>query len=197
MYQEMDENGQYQLDCRLDSERNLEENVSVMIAFAHKQLEASVGNNFVKNRYEGYGLLSEQFSGLAKALKEVGGGMQMFLKIMPLGDSRAIDAVASIENSLADVTIQAVKMAAEAHRINDDLYHNAPETTPLEDYMAENDGFEDAGDSAPDADLGGLEDPESLDRTDEGLGETDVCLDGTDKGLNGTYNHLNGTVNEP
>lgn len=36
MYNETDENGQYQLDCRLDSERDLEENVSIMITFAHK-----------------------------------------------------------------------------------------------------------------------------------------------------------------
>lgn len=153
MYQEMDESGQYQLDCRLDSERNLEENVSIMITFAHRQLEARVGDNFVKNRYEGYGLLSEQFSGLAKALKEVGNGMTTFLKIMPLGDSRAIDAVASIENSLADVAKQAVRMAAEAHRINDDLYHNAPETTPLEEYIAENDGFEEVEENLLDAKL--------------------------------------------
>ena len=153
MYKEMDENGQYQMVCRLDSERNLEENVSIMITFAHRQLEARVGDNFVKNRYEGYGLLSEQFSGLAKALKEVGNGMTTFLKIMPLGDSRAIDAVASIENSLADVAKQAVRMAAEAHRINDDLYHNAPETTPLEEYMAENDGFSEVEDGLPDVEL--------------------------------------------
>ena len=149
----MDENGQYQMDCRLDSERDLEENVSIMITFAHRQLEARVGDNFVKNRYEGYGLLSEQFSGLAKALKEVGNGMTTFLKIMPLGDSRAIDAVASIENSLADVAKQAVRMAAEAHRINDDLYHNAPETTPLEEYIAENDGFEEVEENLLDAKL--------------------------------------------
>ena len=153
MYKDMDENGQYQMDCRLDSERDLEENVSIMITFAHRQLEARVGDNFVKNRYEGYGLLSEQFSGLAKALKEVGNGMTTFLKIMPLGDSRAIDAVASIENSLADVAKQAVRMAAEAHRINDDLYHNAPETTPLEEYIAENDGFEEVEENLLDAKL--------------------------------------------
>ena len=153
MYKEMHENGQYQMDCRLDSERDLEENVSIMITFAHRQLEARVGDNFVKNRYEGYGLLSEQFSGLAKALKEVGNGMTTFLKIMPLGDSRAIDAVASIENSLADVAKQAVRMAAEAHRINDDLYHNAPETTPLEEYIAENDGFEEVEENLLDAKL--------------------------------------------
>ena len=153
MYKEMDENGQYQMDCRLDSERDLEENVSIMITFAHRQLEARVGDNFVKNRYEGYGLLSEQFSGLAKALKEVGNGMTTFLKIMPLVDSRAIDAVASIENSLADVAKQAVRMAAEAHRINDDLYHNAPETTPLEEYIAENDGFEEVEENLLDAKL--------------------------------------------
>ena len=153
MYQEMDESGQYQLDCRLDSERDLEENVNIMISFAHKQLEAKVGDNFVKNRYEGYGILSEQFAGLSKELKEVGSGMATFLKIMPLGDTRAIDSVASIENSLADVAKQAVRMAAEAHRINDDLYHNAPETTPLEEYIAENDGFEEVEENLLDAKL--------------------------------------------
>lgn len=174
MYQEMDENGQYQLDCRLDSEKDLEENVSIMITFAHRQLESRVGNNFVKNRYEGYGLLSEQFSGLAKALKEVGNGMSTFLKIMPMGDSRAIDAVASIENSLADVTKQAVQMAAEARRINDDLYHNAPETTPLEDYMAENDGFSEVEDGLLDAA------PESADSMD--TDEADGNEAGTEAG---------------
>ena len=180
MYKEMDENGQYQMDCRLDSERDLEENVNIMISFAHKQLEARVGNNIVKNRYEGYGLLSEQFAGLAKAIKEVGNGMSTFLKFMPLGDSRAIDAVASIENSLADVTKQAVQMAAEAHRINDDLYHNASlETTPIEDYMAENDGFEDVEDGVPDVSLDSQEESESPNGTDEGLGGTEACSDGT------------------
>lgn len=168
MYKEMDENGQYQMDCRLDSERDLEENVNIMISFAHKQLEASVGDNIVKNRYEGYGLLSEKFTGLAKAIKEVGNGMSTFLKFMPLGDSRAIDAVASIENSLADVTKQAVQMAAEAHRINDDLYHNASlETTPLEDYMAENNEFEEVG-SMPDVSLDGSEEPQGQGETADG-----------------------------
>lgn len=161
MYMEMDENGQYQLDCRLDSERNLEENVSVMITFAHKQLEARIGNNFVKNRYEGYGILSEQFAGLSKELKEVGAGMAALLKMMPLGDSRAIDTVASIENSLADVIKQAVQMAAEAHRINDDLYHNEPETTPLEEYMEENDGFSEVEGSLSEADPASADSPDA------------------------------------
>ena len=61
MYQEMDESGQYQLDCRLDSERDLEENVNIMISFAHKQLEAKVGDNFVKNRLQN---LLKYFMGL-------------------------------------------------------------------------------------------------------------------------------------
>lgn len=180
MYQEMDESGQYQLDCRLDSERDLEENVNIMISFAHKQLEAKVGDNFVKNRYEGYGILSEQFAGLSKELKEVWIGMATFLKIMPLGDTRAIDSVASIENSLADVIKQAVQMAAEAHRINDDLYHSASsETTPIEDYMAENDGFEDVEDGVPDVSLDSQEESESPNGTDEGLGGTEACSGGT------------------
>jgi hypothetical protein len=180
MYNETDENGQYQLDCRLDSERDLEENVSIMITFAHKQLEAKVGNNFVKNRYEGYGLLSEHFGVLNKLIKDVNHGMSMLLTMLPINDIKAIDAIASIDNALAEVVSKAVQMAAEARRINDDLYHNAPlESTPLEDYMAENDGFEEVGDGAPDVSLDGQEEPESPDGTDEGLCGTDACSDGT------------------
>lgn len=165
MYSETDENGQYQLDCRLDAERDLEENISVMIEFAHKQLEHSVGDNFVKNRYEGYGLLSEHITGLAKALKDVSNGMAMLSKTLPIDDGKAIDAVASIDNSLADVTKEAVRMAAEARRINDDLYHNALlEPTPLEDYMDGNDGFEEVDGGAPDV---SLDDPEDTDGESE------------------------------
>ena len=183
MYQEMDENGLYQIDCRLDSERDLEENISLVIEFAHKQLEHEVGNNFVKNRYEGYGLLSEHFGVLNKLIKDVNHGMSMFLTILPIGDIKAIDAIASIDNALAEVVSKAVQMAAEARRINDDLYHNAPlESTPLEDYMAENDGFEEVS-GAPDVSL-----DENPSETDESLGETDESLGGTDDGLDGTAN---------
>jgi len=180
MYQETDENGQYQLDCRLDVERRLDENISVVIEFAHRQLEHKVGNNFVKNRYEGYGLLSEHFGVLNKLIKDVNHGMSMLLTMLPIDDIKAIDAIASIDNALAEVVSKAVQMAAEARRINDDLYHNAPlESTPLEDYMAENDGFEEVGDGAPDVSLDGQEEPESPDGTDEGLCGTDACSDGT------------------
>lgn len=191
MYQEMDENGLYQIDCRLDSERDLEENISLVIEFAHKQLEHEVGNNFVKNRYEGYGLLSEHFGVLNKLIKDVNHGMSMFLTILPIGDIKAIDAIASIDNALAEVVSKAVQMAAEARRINDDLYHNAPlESTPLEDYMAENDGFEEVS-GAPDVSL-----DENPSETDESLGETDESLGGTDESLGGTDDGLDGTANE-
>lgn len=78
------------------------------------------------------------------------------------------------------VVCGAVQMAAEARRINDDLYHNAPlESTPLEDYMAENDGFEEVGDGAPDVSLDGSEDSEIPDGTDDDLDGTDAGQDGT------------------
>ena len=169
MYQEMDESGQYQLDCRLDAERRLDENISVVIEFAHKQLEHKVGNNFVKNRHEGYGLLAEHFSVLNRLLKDVNNGMSMLLKTLSIDDFKAIDAIASIDNTLMSVVCGAVQMAAEARRINDDLYHNAPlESTPLEDYMAENDGFEEVGDGAPDVSLDGSEESQGQGETADG-----------------------------
>ena len=66
MYKEMDENGQYQMDCRLDSERDLEENVSIMITFAHRQLEARVGDNFVKTGMRDTGFFRSSFPALRK-----------------------------------------------------------------------------------------------------------------------------------
>jgi hypothetical protein len=139
---------QMAFDVRLDSERELEENVNLMIEFAHKQLMAEVGESTVRNRHEGYGILAEANVELNGSLKSVKDSMVTFLRTLPLNDSRAIEAVSSIDNSLTKVVLAAVRMAAEAKRINDDLYVSlSGHTTPLEDYLNEQeDEFEEAGD---------------------------------------------------
>lgn len=160
-YREMDADGQYNIDCRLDAERDLDENVSVVIEFAHQQHKAAVGENYVKNRHEGYGLLVERFAALGAAVKQVGNDMQTFQKILPVDDFRAIDASASIDNSLTTVITAALEMIAEAKRVGDDLYSHAPKT-PMEEYadsLSEGDGFEEAGEPDPDAEDPIEEDP--------------------------------------
>lgn len=147
MYKETDSSGQYQLDCRLSSERNLEENTSVMIDFAHDILK-SQNPGTVKNRHEGYGILAEEMCSLNLQMKNVSNGMKQFLMSLSADDIKAIDQVGSIGNALADTIVAAVTMAAEAKRISDDLYENTGDyRSPLEEYAEQdNDGFQEPED---------------------------------------------------
>ena len=136
MYKETDENGQYQLDCRLSSERSLEENTNIMIDFAHDIVKAQKPG-VVKNRHEGYGILAEAMCVLNLQTKAVGDGMKNFLTNLSSDDD--IQAIERAESIVAAVT-----MAAWAKRIGDDLYEGAGSfRTPLEEYAEkmDEDGF--------------------------------------------------------
>lgn len=147
MYREMDENGQMNLDVRLEPERELEENVNVLLAFAHEQVMRQAADT-VKNRFEGYGLLAEKILSLQSAVKQIGNDMQTLQKTLPIDDVRALDAVAAIDNTLADVVLAATDMSAIAKKIADDLYISRP-ITPIEEYAAGLDeGFEEAEDGS-------------------------------------------------
>lgn len=126
---------QYELDLRLDWERDLEENIGVMTEFVHQQLLESAVSE-VKNRHEGYGILAENMVAVNGALKGVKGGMDNLLKVLPVDDFKAIDEVASIDNSLTQLITTALQMSAEAKRISEDLYHKVSLTkTPMEEYL--------------------------------------------------------------
>jgi hypothetical protein len=139
---------QMEMDLRLQPERDLDENIGVLMSFAHQQLMSEMPDGAVKNRHEGYGILAEKFVAVGAAMKAIQDGMKSYLRILPVDDYKAVDAVSSIDNSLTDLVTATVKMAAEAKRINDDLFRHASETkTPLEDYMdSQGDGFEEAED---------------------------------------------------
>lgn len=145
MWNEIDENGQYNLDCRLSSERTMEENINVMIEFATDLTKEQHGEKKVKNRHEGYGILAEAHQNVIKAMKSLKDGMADLLDALPSTDSVAIDKTQSVANTLADVILTATKMAAEANRVSNDLYQEGwtgESTTPMEEYLAEQDGFE-------------------------------------------------------
>lgn len=136
---------QQEMDLRLDWERDLDDNVETVITFVYKILMDKNGDNTVKNRREGYGLLAEQYVGVTTALKDLKDDMGDFLKVLGIDDFKAVDAVSSIDRSLHKLIVTTVRMAAQAKRISDELYQIASEyKTPLEEYMdGENtDGFE-------------------------------------------------------
>ena len=140
---------QMELDLRLQPERDLDENIGVLMSFAHQQLMSEIPDKKEKNRHEGYGILAEKFVAVGAAIKAIQDGIKSYLRILPIDDYKAVDAVSSIDNSLTDLVTATVKMAAEAKRINDDLFRHASETkTPLEDYMdSQGDGFEETEDT--------------------------------------------------
>lgn len=113
---------QTELDLRLDWERDMDENIEVLVSFAYRVLMNAQEGNVVKNRHEGYGLLAEQYVNVNAALKGLKDDMAAYLKILPVDDFKAVDAVASIDGSLHKLIVAAVRMAAQAKRISDELY---------------------------------------------------------------------------
>lgn len=142
---------QMELDLRLQPERDLDENIGILLSFAHHQLMSECGAA-VKNRHEGYGILAEKFVSITKSMKDVKNGMNALLCVLPVDDYKAVDSVISIDGSLTELVKAVVQMSAEAKRISDDLFKSAAmDRTPLEEYMEEQDGFEEAPDQEENA----------------------------------------------
>ena len=115
---------QLEFDCRLESERELEENVNIALEFACKQVKET-SKSKVSNRHDGYGIASEFYAG------------------MKLDQKKAVEAASSLKNAATGLVLQATKLAAQADRIMHDLYEEVSSyTTPVEDYLEGQ--FEDA-----------------------------------------------------
>lgn len=135
---------QMELDCRLDAQKALDENIATVLAFAYRQLKDS-DPKMVASRHEGYGLLAEYYCDVQRAVKMVGEGMKNYLKILPCENTNAIEAAASIRNAAAEAVAKIVTMQAQAERVMNDMYTLAGEySTPLEDYMDSMEEIEDA-----------------------------------------------------
>lgn len=126
---------QLEFDCRLESERELEENVNIALEFACKQVKET-SKSKVSNRHDGYGIELDQ--------KKVDESMKDFLRILPTeDDAKAVEAASSLKNAATGLVLQATKLAAQADRIMHDLYEEVSSyTTPVEDYLEGQ--FEDA-----------------------------------------------------
>ena len=133
-------------DTRLESDRNIEENVSAAVEFTCKQI-ASTEPPRVTSRHDGYGIASQICSNLKGQMKEVDQAMKDFLVILPADDSKGIEAASSLKNAGSKLTLAAVLLTAQADRIMNDLYKNQDEIkTPLEEYAESlsDDSFEEA-----------------------------------------------------
>lgn len=137
---------QMELDVTLTCDRELKDNVGLAVEFACRQITAQ-NQKVVESNHEGYGIAAEGKVALDSAMKKVSDDMKLFLRILPAGSSEAISAASSLKNS----AIEAVKLAANADKIMNDLYKVAQsETTPMEEYLGDQDGeFEEAEDQDP------------------------------------------------
>lgn len=140
---------QMELDVTLSGERELKDNVSLAVEFACHQV-AEQSQKTVESNHEGYGIAAEGKTALDSAMKKVS-DMKLFLRILPAGSGDAISAASSLKNSAIEVAFEAVKLAANADRVMNDLYKVAQsESTPIEEYLEDQDEeFEEAEEQDP------------------------------------------------
>lgn len=144
---------QMELDVTLSGERELKDNVSLAVEFACRQIAAQ-NQKVVESNHEGYGIAAEGKVALDSAMKKVSDDMKLFLRILPAGSSDAISAASSLKNSAIEVAFEAVKLAANADRVMNDLYKVAQsESTPIEEYLEyledQDEEFEEAEEQDP------------------------------------------------
>lgn len=107
---------QLEFDCRLESERELEENVNIALEFACKQVKET-SKSKVSNRHDGYGIASEFYAGMKLDQKKVDESMKDFLRILPTeDDAKAVEAASSLKNAATGLVLQATKLAAQADK---------------------------------------------------------------------------------
>lgn len=144
---------QLEIDVRLDSERNLSENISQVIKFTYdaENLEAKKNDREiqpVRNKHEGYGIAAEAFSCVQRAVKELKSGMDTYLAALQITGDDGIQPVSTLYAKSSVLAGEAIKMAASMHRILNDLYYGVDRRTPIEQAIdeaeSEADGFEEA-----------------------------------------------------
>ena len=141
---------QIELDVTLTCDRELKDNVNLAVEFACHQIAAQ-NQKAVESNYEGYGIAAEGKTNLDSAMKKVSEDMKLFLRMLPAGSGEAISVASSLKNSAIEVAFEAVKLAANADKIMNDLYKVAQsETTPMEEYLeGQDEEFEEAEEPDP------------------------------------------------
>lgn len=128
---------QMELDIRLDSEKNLKDNMAKVITFAYESQNKEIQESGreikpIRNKHEGYGIAAEAFSKIQNMEKGIKTGMGTYLGLLQVKGDDAISVCGQLYNSALDLAIEAVNMAADMHRILNDLYYGTDSRTPLE-----------------------------------------------------------------
>lgn len=162
---------QMEMDVRLDSERDLKENISTVVKFLYDQRNREVNVSKVRNKHEGYGIAAEAFAKIAGKEKIVKTTMSMYLGGLQVNGEDCIQTVSSLYNSVVDMACDTISMAADLHKILNDMYYDVDSRTPLEKAIDEakaDDGFEEAPmDEEPVDEAEELEDEEDNEEDEE------------------------------
>lgn len=95
---------QMEFDVRLESDRDLQENVNLAIDFACKQVQQE-RQKPIENRHEAYGILAEQYARVQKSMKDVNDSFKKYALILPLDDAAAVEASNSIVNAATEAAL--------------------------------------------------------------------------------------------
>ena len=106
---------QLEFDCRLESERELEENVNIALEFACKQVKET-SKSKVSNRHDGYGIASEFYAGMKLDQKKVDESMKDFLRILPTEPAWYSRRQSSQRRQTESCTTYTKKSATTPHR---------------------------------------------------------------------------------
>ena len=163
---------QVEMDLTLQKDRDLKENVQLMVRFALQQIMTEDMPDPVKNRHEGYGIAADKYSALGGSIKSIQDDMKVYLRLLADEGNSTLNTVGSLYNSAVEAAVKSIRLAAETQRILNDLYYGE-KSTPIEDYIAETetkeaeDGFSEAGEM----------EAELMDNDDQEDGREDVGED--------------------
>jgi hypothetical protein len=141
---------QMKMDLTLQRDRDLKENVQLMVRFALQQILNEDCPDPVKNRHEGYGIAADKYSALGGSMKSIQDDMKTYLKLLADEGNSTLNTVGSLYNSAVEAAVKSIRLAAETQRILNDLYYGEKKT-PLEEYIEEQDvdnnedGFSETG----------------------------------------------------
>lgn len=143
---------QLEIDTRNDLERALSEITTEVIADALDLIDkncATSSDNLmpktIRNKHEAYGVAAEQTVNIDVATKLIKKDVQELLGILHDPNHSAIETTGSICNSMAIAAERLIQAAAIMKRTMNHLYAiEADRPTPLDEYMAENEEFEEA-----------------------------------------------------
>lgn len=158
---------QIEIDFRLESELSLKDNVARVIQFAHEQRvkdaeERGITIPAVRNKHEGYGIAAEAWSKVQVKEKDIKNGMGDYLALLQVEGEEAIQACARLYDGALNLAIDAINMAADMHRILNDLYYGVDRRTPIEKAIDENSEEDNSEDGFEEAELVGEEEQEEM-----------------------------------